>query len=108
MGLVFRFRNGCSLWSMVFFYQFVNGLIELYPELYDEESNGNVTQYQINFGKKWGNYSAVIELANGNINEIDLVVKQPLEKCLLLLAFKADTNYVSEMIHKEQMAKISQ
>jgi hypothetical protein len=85
---------------MVFFYQFVNGLIELYPELYDEDGGGNVTQYQINFGKKWGNYSAVVELANGDITKFDEVVTQPLEKCLLLLAYKADSNYVTEMMHK--------
>jgi hypothetical protein len=88
---------------MVFFYQFVKGIIERYPELY--EGNGVASEYQINFGKKWGSYTAVVDLANGDIRFIDEVVKEPLEKCLLLLAFKADKNHLEDLVHKEAMKK---
>jgi hypothetical protein len=37
---------------------------------------------------------------------IDEVVKQPLEKCLLLLAYKADEVFLEEMMYKESMKKI--
>ena len=100
MGMVFRFRNGFTFWCMVFFYQYINGLVERYPELYSEENIGDISQHQINFGKKWGNYTAIVELANGNLNEIDLVVQQPLEKALLLLSYKADKSLLQDMILK--------
>ena len=35
--------------------------------------------------------------------KFDEIVKQPLEKCLLYLAYKADTVLVQEMMHKQSM-----
>ena len=88
---------------MVFFYLFVKGLIERYPELY--EGSGVSSEHQLNFGKKWSNYTAIVDLANGDIRAMDDVVKQPLEKCLLLLAFKADKNQLETLMHNEAMKK---
>lgn len=42
------------------------------------------------FAKKWNAYSTVMALANNNILKIDDVVQQPLEKCLLYLAYLND------------------
>ena len=44
-----------------------------------------------------------MELANGDILKFDEIVKQPLEKCLLYLAYKSDTALVQEMMHKQTM-----
>jgi hypothetical protein len=88
----------------VFFSKFVNGLTEFYPEIYD--AGGDSSQHQINFGKKWGAYSAIIELSGGDLLKIDEVVKQPLEKCLLYLAFKADKNQLETLLHRESMKKM--
>jgi hypothetical protein len=44
-------------------------------------------------------------LAGGDVRLIDEVVKEPLEKCLLLLAFKADKNHLEDLVHKEAMKK---
>jgi hypothetical protein len=85
----------------VFFCQFINGLTERYPELYD--GNGTSSQHQVNFGKKWSAYSTLIELASGDITKIDLVTNEPLEKCLLYLSYKADRNYLETLMHKEAM-----
>ena len=98
-----RGYNGCSLRCMVFFYQFIKGIVERYPELY--EGGGVSSEQQINFGKKWGNYTGIVDLANGDIRQIDEVVKEPLEKCLLLLAFKADKNVLEDLVHREAMKK---
>jgi len=95
-------RNGCSLRCIVFFCKFVNGLTEFYPELY-EQGAGVASQHQVNFGKKWGNYASIVELANGDIDRIDMVTKQPLEKCLLLLSYKADRGYIEQLMHDEAM-----
>jgi hypothetical protein len=86
---------------MVFFYQFANGLIELYPEIY--ESDGSSSQHQINFAKKWKGYTSVFELANGNIQKIDEVTNLPLEQCLLFLAYKADKGVLESLIHRDAM-----
>jgi len=37
------------------------------------------------------------------VNKIDDVVSQPLEKCLLLLAYKADKVLLESLLHKEIM-----
>jgi hypothetical protein len=86
---------------MVFFYQFANGLTELYPELY--ESDGTSTQHQINFGKKWKGYSSIFDLANGDIQKIDEVTELPLEQCLLFLSYKADKQTLENILHREAM-----
>lgn len=98
-------RYGYTLWCIVFFCQFVNGLTERYPELYD--GDGVSSQHQVNFGKKWSAYSTLIELASGDITKIDLVTKEPLEKCLLYLAYKADRNQLETLMHKESLKRMS-
>jgi hypothetical protein len=87
----------------VFFCKFVNGLTEFYPEIYD--ADGIASQHQVNFGRKWGAYQPIIELANGDILKINEVVEEPLEKCLLYLSYKADKNHLEFLMHNEAMAK---
>lgn len=90
---------------MVFFYQFVNGLVERYPELFGEDT-GFSSEHQARFGKKWGSYTAIVSLANDDITKIEAVENEPLEKCLLLLAYRADTQVLENLIHTEALAKI--
>jgi len=42
------------------------------------------------FAKKWNAYSSVMALCKEDITKIDEVVQQPLEKCLLYLAYLND------------------
>ena len=100
-----RCFNGCALWLFVFFYQFVKGLTEKYPELYD--GDGYSSKHQANFGKKWGNYATIQQLAGEDLMKIDLVVEEPLEKCLLFLAYQSDKVYLENLIHNEAMAKMN-
>jgi len=90
----------------VFFYQFIKGLIEFYPEIFDGEGGGDASQHQINFGKKWGSYQSIIILCNNDILKLDEVVKQPLEKCLLYLSFQTDRNQLDNLLHKESLKQI--
>jgi len=94
---------GDTLRCMVFFYQFTKGLTERYPEIF--EGDGTSTQHQINFGKKWRNYSSIFELAGGDIQKMDEVTEQPLEKCLLFLSYKADKALLESLVHKEMMKR---
>ena len=95
---------GYSFRCIVFFCQFVNGLTELYPELYDADGGDN-TRLQYNFSKKWKSYATIVELANGDITQIDKVVKEPLEKCLLLLCYKADKALLEQLMHDAALKK---
>jgi hypothetical protein len=83
----------------------VEKLTEFYPEIYD--GDGTSSEHQINFGKKWGAYTAIIELAGGDILKIDEIVTQPLEKCLLYLSYKADKNQLENLLHRESLKKHS-
>ena len=94
--------NGYSFRCIVFFCSFIKGLTELYPELYDSDG-GDASQHQINFGRKWKAYPTIIDLAGGDIEKIDRVVLQPLEKCLLYLAYKSDKNMLEKMQHDNAM-----
>ena len=87
-----------------FFHQFINGLAERYPELF--EGRGISSEHQVNFGKKWKGYSALVELAAGDITKFEVITTQPLEKCLLLLAYIADKNELETLLHKEAMKKM--
>lgn len=98
-----KYRNGYSLWCIVFFCSFVNRLIEFYPEIYD--GDGITSQYQVNFGKKWKSYTSIFDLANGDITKYSEVLGLPLEQCLLYLCFKADKNTLESMMHQEAMKK---
>jgi hypothetical protein len=71
-----------------------------------EGPSGDSTQHQINFGRKWGAYQTIISLANEDLLKIDLVVEEPLEKCLLFLAYQSDRNQLENLLHKEAMKKI--
>ena len=99
-----RCRYEYTLWMLVFFSSFTNGLVERYPELY--EGTGTPTQHQVNFGKKWKAYTTIYELADGDIRRFDEVALEPLEKCLLFLSFKADKQLLENMMHKEAMKGI--
>jgi len=104
MSILYRPVIGKSAGSPVFFCSFINGLTELYPEIFDG-FGGDTSQHQINFGKKWKNYSSVIQLANGDIRLMDDITGLPLEKCLLFLAYQSDYNQLQNLLHKEVMAK---
>jgi hypothetical protein len=91
----------------VFFYQFVTNLIEFYPELFDGEG-GDASQYQANFTKKWGSYSTIYELAKGDILKFDEITKLPLDKCLLMLCYIADKNFLDTLTYQEANRRIVQ
>jgi hypothetical protein len=101
---VVRCPYGCTLRSTFFFIKFANRLTEFYPELF--EGGGASSQHQANFGKKWSNYATIIELAEGDILKIDKVVEEPLEKCLLYLAYKADKAQLETLVHNEMIRTI--
>ena len=47
-----------------------------------------------------------MQLAAEDILRIDSVVKEPLEKCLLYLSYKADKVFLEELMHKDMLKKM--
>ena len=46
-------------------------------------------------------------LAKEDINLIDKVIQEPLEKCLLYLCYKADKVNLQDLMHKESLKKMA-
>jgi hypothetical protein len=44
-------------------------------------------------------------LAQGDVTKINAVVGEPLEKCLLFLAYQADKYQLEDLVHKAAMRK---
>ena len=84
----------------------MSGLTTLYPELFEEGFSGDTSQHQINFARKWKSYTSIVQLANGDITKIDEVVDEPLEKCLLFLAYQSDKVQLEDLMHKQALKKI--
>ena len=89
-----------------FFQRFVSGLAKLYPELFEEGFGGDSSQHQYNFAKKWKSYTTIVQLAGGDITKFNEVTAEPLEKCLMYLAYTADKVQLEELLHKQAMKKI--
>ena len=102
-----RYHYGFTLGCAFFFQRFVQGLTERYPEVFDGGISGNefAPDAQANFGRKWKSYISIVQLSQGDITKIDEVVQQPLEKCLLMLAYMADRAEVEELVHKAAMKR---
>jgi predicted transport protein len=47
-----------------------------------------------------------MQLSGEDVLKVDEVVTQPLEKCLLYLAYKADKSFLEGQIHREMLAKM--
>lgn len=101
-----RCGYGISLWLFFFLQSFIQGLKPRYPELF-EEGDGDTTQHQVNFGKKWGGYQSIALIAGEDLLKFEDVIKRPLEECLLFLAYLNDKQTLQNLMHKQAMAKIN-
>jgi hypothetical protein len=48
----------------------------------------------------------LVQLAKGDVLRIDEITEQPLEKCLMLLAYEADKSQLEGLMHDEAMKKM--
>lgn len=46
-------------------------------------------------------------LSGEDLSKLDAVVEEPLEKCLLYLAYKADKIQLEDLMHKESIRKMA-
>tara|TARA_R100001377_G_scaffold12725_1_gene6378 strand:- start:223 stop:477 length:255 start_codon:yes stop_codon:yes gene_type:complete len=69
--------------------EFNKRIAELYTELFGEGNQGG-TDERSGFSRKWGSYSELYALAQGDITRFTEVTKLPLHQCLMYLAFEKE------------------
>jgi len=72
----------------------------LYPELY--RSGGESRPEIADFGIKWGWYQNIYQLAKGDIQQFNKVVKLRLHDALMYLSFEADKNKLENKMLKRK------
>ena len=66
-------------------------MIESYPKLYSGgHSDGVGLGRKEQFAANWGEYEAIITLANDDFTRIDEVTKLPLHRCLMYIEYKSE------------------
>jgi len=74
--------------ASVFFLEFRERVIKQYSDLFGAEEEQNPYSESVQFGKRWGWYQSIYQLAKGDITKFDAVTEQGLFKALTLLTFE--------------------
>ena len=84
-----------------FFLQFNERIAEIYAELFGKTDKEG-TDERSNFARKWGSYSELYALAQGDITRFKTVARLPLHQCLMYLAFeKEKAEFESRIIKRK-------
>jgi len=78
------------LGCLVFFLQFNERIVELYPELFATIGEKRGFDTSGGFGTKWGRYSELHTLSQGDIRRFKEISKLGLFQCLTYLAYEKD------------------
>jgi hypothetical protein len=86
-----------------FFLSFRNQIADSYPTIFGEPAGDEEPTFDIqtNFSKKWGWYSAIYQIAGGNLLKVDEITTLPLRQCLTFLEFEIDKLEVEKAISKK-------
>jgi len=86
-----------------FFLSFRDEIIETYPELFTQRSDGGRTyaSREESFGQKWGWYQSIYAIAGGDLLKFDEVTNTRIHTCLMWLAFEKDKNELEAKRIKE-------
>lgn len=74
--------------GVIGFFDYRKSVNKRYPELFD--SAGSSSGKEVGFNKKWGWYTSLYALTDGNILQLDEVVEMNINKVLTWLAYKSD------------------
>jgi hypothetical protein len=85
-----------------FFLQFRQRIIESYDSLFGEGHGGTEYSATANFGQKWGWYSSIYAIAQGDLNRFDKVTRLPINQCLTYLTFEKEKNKIEADLIKRQ------
>jgi hypothetical protein len=84
--------------------QFNKRIVESYPELFSQTSEEG-TDSRTNFGKKWGSYSEIITLAQGDIRRLNEISALPLHQCLMFLAYEKEKAELEQKLMKQSFKR---
>ena len=77
--------------------------IEKYTDLFGEQSGDSDYSASAQFGKRWGWYSSIYALAQGDIIQFDRITELPINQCLTYLTFEKQKNQIeSDLIKKNK------
>lgn len=85
-----------------FFLSFRNQLAQNFPALFTEGSGDEPTfDLQTQFGRKWGWYGAINQIAGGDLLKFEEVTRLPARTCLTYLEYELDKNQVEKSLMKK-------
>ena len=70
-----------------------------------DEGEGSSTSAQANFGRRWGWYQSIYELAQGDVRRFDEVTELPLHQCLTMLWYLKDKANLENKLIKQAHKK---
>lgn len=83
------------------FLQFRQRIIEKYDELFGEQQTDADYSATAQFGRRWGWYSSIYAIAQGDVTRFDTVTELPINQCLTYLTFEKQKNKIeSDLIKK--------
>jgi hypothetical protein len=85
-----------------FFLQFNQRIAKLYPELFGEGNKEGGTDFGSGFQKKWGSYSELYCLAQGQLTRFTEITKLSLHQCMMYLAFEKEKAEVESQMIKNK------
>jgi hypothetical protein len=85
-----------------FFLQFRQRIIESYDSLFGEQQGDSGYSATSNFGVKWGWYSSIYAIAQGDLNRFDAVTRLQIHQCLTYLTFEKEKNKIESDLIKRQ------
>ena len=100
-----------ALAAKVFFLRFVKRIVEQYPVVFKDGSDegqedANSFSARAQFGERWGWYSTIYAIANGDLTKFDRVTTLSLRKCLTWLAFEKQKRDIENGEMQRQLNKI--
>jgi hypothetical protein len=95
-----KYADGCSNGCYGFFLQFKQRIINIFPELFGEQSTGTGFDRQTQFGAKWGWYSSFYALAKGDVRRFNEVSKLQLTSALTFLTFEKEKQEIEMQMLK--------
>ena len=87
--------------SILFFYQFRDGLVESYAELFGGGSGDTNLAQHLTLGRKWGWYQSLFGLSQGDIRRFEDITKLNIHTCLYALSFMKEKAEVESKQYKK-------
>lgn len=76
-----------------FFYKFRDRVVRIYDTLFGHSGEGGYSA-TTNFSRKWGWYSSLYSLSQGDVTRVENITKLNVHNCLTMLSFEKEKNEI--------------